>query len=180
MLYYWPKEIPEKDALLTFANTPHIMRFFERYFDVSYPYNKYSQVAVEEFEFGGMENTNCTILTKDILHDKIASIDYTRDIDLVSHELAHQWFGNLVTCADWSNLWLNEGFATYCEALYWESVKGFDELCYKVMKMADGYLEESRRLYKRSIVTRIYKHPDDLFDAHSYDKRSLCFAYVTS
>jgi aminopeptidase N len=170
LLYYWPKEIPEKDALSTFANTPHIMRFFERYFDVSYPYSKYSQVAVEEFEFGGMENTSCTTLTRDILHDKIASIDYTRDVDLISHELAHQWFGNLVTCADWSNLWLNEGFATYCEALYWESVKGFDELCYKVIKMADGYLEESRRLYERSIVTRIYKHPDDLFDAHSYDK----------
>jgi aminopeptidase N len=54
--------------------------------------------------------------------------------------------------------------------LYWESVKGFNEFCYKVIKMADGYLEESRRLYKRPLVTSIYKHPDDLFDAHSYEK----------
>jgi aminopeptidase N len=170
LLYYWPKEIPKKDAMLTFANTPNMIRFFEEYFGIKYPYKKYSQVAVEEFELGGMENTNCTILTKYILHDEIAAIDYTRDIDVVSHELAHQWFGDSVTCRDWSNLWLNEGFATYCELLYWESVKGFNEFCYKVIKMADGYLEESRRLYKRPLVTSIYKHPDDLFDAHSYEK----------
>jgi aminopeptidase N len=156
--------------MLTFANTPNMIRFFEEYFDIKYPYKKYSQVAVEEFELGGMENTNCTILTKYILHDETAAIDYTRDTDVISHELAHQWFGNLVTCREWSNLWLNEGFATYCEALYWENIKGFDEFCYKVMKIADEYLEESRRLYKRPLVARIYKHPDDLFDAHSYEK----------
>src|SRR5215211_3272076 len=140
------------------------------FFVIKYPYKKYSQVAVEEFELGGMENTSCTTLTKYLLHDEIAAIDYTRDIDVVSHELAHQWFGDLVTCRDWSNIWLNEGFATYCETLYWESIKGFDEFCYKVMKIADEYLEESRRLYKRPLVTTIYKHPDDLFDSHSYEK----------
>ena len=170
LIYYWPKEIPKKDAMLTFANTPNMMRFFEEYFGMKYPYKKYSQVAVEEFELGGMENTSCTTLTKYLLHDEIAAIDYTRDIDVVSHELAHQWFGDLVTCRDWSNIWLNEGFATYCETLYWESIKGFDEFCYKVMKIADEYLEESRRLYKRPLVTTIYKHPDDLFDSHSYEK----------
>jgi aminopeptidase N len=170
LVYYWPKEISKKDAMLTFTNTPNIMRFFEEYFGTKYPYKKYVQIAVEEFEFGGMENTSCTTLTKYILHDKITAIDYTRDIDVVSHELAHQWFGDLVTCRDWSNIWLNEGFATYCEILYWESIKGFDEFCYKVMKIADEYLEESRHLYKRPLVTRIYKHPDDLFDAHSYEK----------
>jgi aminopeptidase N len=170
LLYYWPKEIPKKDAMLTFVNTPNIIKFFEEYFGIKYPYKKYSQVAVEEFELGGMENTNCTTLTKYILHNEIAAIDYSRDIDIISRELAHQWFGDLVTCRDWSNLWLNEGFATYCEMLYWESIKGFDEFCYKVIKMADEYLEGSRCLYKRPLVTRIYKHPDDLFDTHSYEK----------
>ena len=82
---------------------------------------------------------SCTIITRYILHDEIhCTIDYTRDIDVISHELAHQWFGDLVTCTDWSNIWLNEGFATYCETLYLESIKGFDEFCYKVMKIADG------------------------------------------
>lgn len=73
---------------------------------------------MEEFELGGMENTSCTTLTKYILHNDIAAIDYTRDIDVNSHELAHQWFGDLITCRDWADIWLNEGFATYCEALY--------------------------------------------------------------
>jgi aminopeptidase N len=170
LLYYWPEEISKKDAMLTFSNTPNMIRFFEEYFGVKYPYKKYAQVAVEEFELAGMENTSCTTLTKYILHDEIAAIDYTKDIEVISHELAHQWFGNLVTCRDWSNIWLNEGFATYCEALYWESTKGFDEFCYKVFKIADEYLEESERLYKRPIGTRVYKHPDELFDAHSYEK----------
>jgi aminopeptidase N len=88
--YYWPSEIPKKDAMLTFINTPKIMKFFEGYFGLKYPYKRYSQVAVEEFELGGMENTSCTTLTKYILHNEIAAIDYTRDIDVISHELAHQ------------------------------------------------------------------------------------------
>jgi aminopeptidase N len=170
LLYYWPKEIPKEEAMLTFATTPNMIRFFEKYFGMNYPYKSYSQVAVEEFELGGMENASCTTLTKNLLHDGIAAIDYTRDIEVISHELAHQWFGDLVTCRDWSNLWLNEGFATYCEVLYWESVKGPDYFCYKVIKIADEYFDESKRLYKRALVTRIYKHPDDLFDAHSYEK----------
>jgi aminopeptidase N len=170
LLYYWPQEIPKKDAMLTFASTPNIIRFLEEYFGIKYPYKKYSQVAVEEFELAGMENSSCTTLTKDILHDRIAATDYTRDIEVISHELAHQWFGNLVTCRDWSNIWLNEGFATYCEVLYWERIKGFDEFCYKVIKIADEYFEECKRLYKRPIGTRVYKQPDDLFDAHSYEK----------
>ena len=70
LLYYWPKEISKKDAMLTFANTADMMRFFEEYFGMKYPYKKYSQVAVEEFESSGMENTSRTTLTKYILHDE--------------------------------------------------------------------------------------------------------------
>jgi aminopeptidase N len=172
LFYYWPKEISREDAMLTFANTPNIMRLFEEYFGIRYPYKKYSQVSVEQFEFAGMENTNCTTLTESILHDKSAAIDYIHDIEVLAHELAHQWFGNLVTCKDWSNVWLNEGFATYFEVLYWESIKGSDEFYYRIMKLADEYLEESRQKYKRPLVTRTYKYPDELLDAHSYQKGS--------
>jgi aminopeptidase N len=69
-------------------------------------------------------------------------------------------------------IWLNEDFTTYCEALYWESIRGFDDFCYKVIKTADEYLEETRTRYERPLVTESYKHPDDLFDAHSYKKGS--------
>ena len=91
--------------------------------ETNYPYEKYWQIAVEKFEFGGMENTNCTTLTSDILHDERASLDYSRDIIIVAHELAHQWFGDLITCKDWSHIWLNEGFASYFEVLYWKHKK---------------------------------------------------------
>ncbi|TMI57439.1 M1 family metallopeptidase, partial [Candidatus Bathyarchaeota archaeon] len=89
------------------------------YFGVKYPYPKYAQVVVSDFIFGGMENITATTLTDTTLHDKRAHLDFTSD-DLVAHELAHQWWGDLITCRDWSHAWLNEGFATYSEVLFKE------------------------------------------------------------
>ena len=89
--YYWPTNIPKNyDPMLTFGETPQIIKFFENYLDTEYPYEKYWQVAVNKFEFGGMENTSCTTLTPNILHDERVSLDYSRDIIVVAHELAHQ------------------------------------------------------------------------------------------
>ena len=119
MQYYVPAD-RKLDAPRTFEHTPEMLEFFEEYLGTKYPFEKYSQVAVQDFVYGGMENSSCTTLTMDTLHDKKAHLDFTSDY-LVSHELAHQWFGDLVTCRDWQHVWLNEGFATYCEALYWEA-----------------------------------------------------------
>ncbi len=168
--YYWPEDIPEENAMLTFSETPQMIRFFEEYFDIKYPFQKYAQVAVDNFEFGGMENLSCTTLTRGILHDKKTALDYKNDILLIAHELAHQWFGNMVTCKDWSHIWLNEGFATYCESLYIENSRGRDEFHYGLIESTDVYFEEANESYARPIVTNIYKHPDELFDAHSYEK----------
>jgi aminopeptidase N len=176
--YYWPKDIEDHyDPMLTFADTPNIMRIFKEYFGVDYPFEKYSQVAVDNFDFGGMENASCTTLTRSILHDKRASLDYTFDLFDVSHELSHQWFGDLVTCKEWSHIWLNEGFATFCEALSWEKYwqgkninKKDDEYNYKILQTADRYFSEASSKYKRAIVTNIYKYPEELFDDHSYRK----------
>lgn len=159
----------KQDAMRSFAQTPKMIKFFEEYLGVKYPYEKYAQVAVQDFVYGGMENSSCTTLTLDTLHDKKAHLDFTSDY-LVSHELAHQWFGDLVTCRDWQHIWLNEGFATYCEALYWEASRGSDEFQYYVMQTADDYFEEAGTRYMRPIVTKVYKHPDDLFDRHTYEK----------
>ncbi|HEX7142716.1 MAG TPA: M1 family metallopeptidase [Nitrososphaeraceae archaeon] len=179
--YYWPNDISKIDAMRTFADTPKIIKFFEIYLDTKYPYSKYWQVIVDKFEYGGMENTSCTTLTRNILHDERASLDYSRDIVIVAHELAHQWFGDLITCKDWSDIWLNEGFADYFESLYWghrhtkkyEKKKTNDEFLYQIIQKIDTYMEEASTLYKRPIVTNLYKHPDELFDAHSYEKGGL-------
>jgi aminopeptidase N len=170
--YYWPLDMPENNAMLTFGETPSIMKFFEDYFGVKYPYEKYSQVTVEDFELGGMENTSCTTLTKNILHDEKVLPDYVNDVLVVVHELAHQWFGDLVTCKDWSNIWLNEGFASYSEALYWQESRKENKFLFMVHQDMARYLEEATKSYKRPIVTRVFKHPDELFDAHSYQKGS--------
>ena len=166
--YYVPVD-RKQDAARSFDQTPKMIKFFEEYLGTKYPYEKYSQVAVQDFVYGGMENSSCTTLTLDTLHDKKAHLDFTSDY-LVSHELAHQWFGDLVTCRDWQHIWLNEGFATYCEALYWEVSRGIDEFQYYVMQTADDYFEEAGTRYMRPIVTKVYKHPDDLFDRHTYEK----------
>ncbi len=170
LYYYCPMEIQMEDAMLTFSETPQMLQFFEEYFGTKFPYQKYSQTAVDDFEFGGMENSSCTTLTRMVLHDKKTSVDYKNDLFLVCHEIAHQWFGDLVTCRDWPHLWLNEGFATYCELLYWESTRGVDEFHYNLIEFSDKYFEEAKNSYKRPIVSKTYKHPDELFDAHSYEK----------
>ncbi|WP_415280836.1 M1 family aminopeptidase [Candidatus Nitrososphaera sp. FF02] len=168
LYYYVPPEMAH-DAKRSFDRTGDMVKFFEEYLGTKYPYEKYSQVCVQDFVYGGMENSSCTTLTLDTLHDKKAHVDYTSDY-LVAHELAHQWFGDLVTCRDWQHIWLNEGFATYCESLYWEASRGTDEFHYYVMQTADDYLEEAASRYVRPIVAKVYKHPDDLFDRHSYEK----------
>jgi len=168
LIYYVPSDMLEY-AELSFKNTKDMMRFFEEYTGVRYPYGKYAQITVDEFIYGGMENINATTLTIDTLHDKRAHIDFTSD-HLVAHELAHQWFGDLVTCRDWQHIWLNESFATYFEALYWLHSRGEDEFNYYIMQYAEEYFDEVSKRYSRPIVTNVYKYADDLFDRHAYEK----------
>jgi aminopeptidase N len=169
LLYYVPYD-RKHHAKLSFEGTSNMMQFFESYFNTNYPYNKYSQVTVEDFEYGGMENTSCTTLEEEILLDEKAYIDDYFTKTVVSHELSHQWFGDLVTCKDWSHIWLNEGFATYCEALYIEHSEGKNEFQYQLRRMARRYFTDACKNYRRPIVTKKYKYPDELFDSHSYQK----------
>ena len=155
----------------SFSKTPDMIRFFNDYLGFRYPYRSYTQVCVKEFIVGGMENVTATFLTEWTLHDDIAHREFSSD-PLVAHELAHQWFGDLVTCKDWSNIWLNESFATYLEALYTRKDKGEDEFVYELYGDLKSYLEEYKR-YSRPIVMRVYRDPDELFDAHSYPKGAL-------
>jgi aminopeptidase N len=182
LLYYWPNRVSKENAMLTFKHTPEMMKLFKQYLSTNYHYDKYSQAAVDEFEDAGMENTSCTTLGSEYLHDEKASHGYKFDKILICHELAHQWFGDLVTCKHWQHIWLNEGFANYFEALYYDKdfinhldgkLEGSykrDEYQYKIRQTADTYFAEANMQYKRPIVTKVYKHPDEMFDSHSYEK----------
>ncbi len=162
----------EADAQRAFGKTPKMIDFFSRRLGVPYAYAKYSQVAAVDFIYGGMENTSSTTQTALTLHDERAHLDFSSD-PLVAHELAHQWFGDLVTCKDWSHAWLNESFATYFEALFKEYDMGPDEFMYELRGNAEAYFDEDRERYRRPLVTRFYKNTNDLFDRHLYEKGSL-------
>lgn len=171
-LYYYVPKGRLDDVKRSFSRTPDIIRFYNRYFGVKYPYPQYTQVCVSEFIAGGMENTTITILTDRTLHDEKAHIDFESE-PLVAHEAVHQWFGDLITMKDWGHLWINESFATYLQSVYTRHWKGDDEFIYELIKDLDRYLNEYGSRYSRPIVVRVYKYPNELFDAHSYPKGAL-------
>ena len=175
IVYYSPPG-REEDTRRAFGKTPRMVQFFAENIGVPYPWDKYSQVTVEDFIFGGMENTSATTMTDSLLHDERAHLDYSTD-SIVAHELAHQWWGDLLTCRDWSQGWLNEGFATYFDLLFKEYDLGVDEFRYALYQDATSYIVESGG-YRRPIVSNLYNQPVDLFDRHLYEKGGLVLHMV--
>ncbi len=168
-VYYYVLPGRESDGERAFGDTPRMIATFEAKIGTPYPYARYSQIAVTDFIFGGMENTSATTQTDRTLHDARAHLDFSSD-PLVSHELAHQWFGDLLTCRDWSQAWLNEGFATYFECVWREADLGYDEYLYDVFGCVSRYLEEDSDRYRRPIVCNRYRDPIEIFDRHLYEK----------
>lgn len=170
---YYCEKGREDDIKRAFGKTPKMLEFFSRKIGVKYPYEKYAQVAVWDFVYGGMEHTTCTTQMDCVLFDKRAEKEgpYLSE-SLAAHELAHQWFGDLVTCKHWSHAWLNESFATYFDALFAEHDLGYDEFNYEMYRNLASYLDEDTQKYRRSIVTNLFKNPSDIFDRHLYQKGS--------
>jgi aminopeptidase N len=167
-VYYYGPKGREADLQRSLSATPALIDFFSKTIGVPYPFGRYSQIFVSDFIFGGMENTSATTLTAEAMLDERAAID--QDIDyLVAHELAHQWWGDLVTCREWPEAWLNEGFATYFEYIWRTHSRGRDEADIDLLGDLDGYLDEAGE-YQRPIVCRQFEEPIDLFDRHLYEK----------
>lgn len=123
-----------------FGRTKEMLKVFEEITGVNYPFPKYDQTIVSAFEFGGMENITATTMSdRDIFLINNPLFEGTV-VDLVSHELAHSWFGNMVTCKNWAELWLNEGFATFMEAAFREKMFGRQNYILKIHADAEQYL----------------------------------------
>lgn len=148
-----------------FKNTPKMLEYFSTKIGVEYPWDKYAQVCCYGFG-GGMENTSATTMREMMLRDERSFTDDDED-GLIAHELAHQWWGDLLTCKDWAHLWLNEGFASYFEALWDEHNLGADEFACNMHGKARGAIEGGR---EKPIVDRRYESPDAQFDSRAYPK----------
>ena len=165
--YYVPKGL-KHTIEPTFGHTRDMITFFSKRFGVRYPWDKYAQVVVEQFVAGGMENTSATTLTKSILADKRSLLDGPSD-DVVSHELAHQWWGDMLTCRDWAHIWLNEGWASFAEVLWDEHSQGRDAGSWNLMQTSVGAMSVFGTK-GRPIVDRYYDNPDSMFDSRVYPK----------
>ncbi len=143
--YLYPGK--EEMAQKAFGGTKDMMRVYEELTGIAYPYNKYDQTIVGSFNFGGMENITATTMADTEIF--FADINPRIVGDLVSHELAHSWFGNLVTCKNWAELWLNESFATYMEAAFREKMYGREDYLWKVTADAQAFITYQARSGKQ-------------------------------
>jgi aminopeptidase N len=166
--YYVPEEEKDK-AAATFGDTPAMLEFFERAIGVAYPWDQYAQAVVEDFIAGGMENTSATTMNRAILTDELNRIDSSAN-SIVAHELAHQWFGDLLTCRDWSHMWLNEGFATYFDWLWHEEAEGFDSFQWRRFNSMKSILAQETKPDVPPVVYNEYKHAGQMFSYRSYQK----------
>lgn len=162
---YWVDPRYKERVARSFRNTTRMLDFFSDAIGVEYPWARYAQICCEGFG-GGMENTSATTLGNRALHDERSFLDSNAD-SLISHEMAHQWWGDLLTCRDWAHIWLNEGFASYFEALWAEHDLGADEFAYNMDRKARGARRGGK---KRPIVDRAYDHPRSMFDSRAYPK----------
>ncbi|MDQ3019700.1 MAG: M1 family metallopeptidase [Bacteroidota bacterium] len=137
---YVDQNVSLDDAKYSFRNTIKMAEVFSDKFQYRYPWNKYAQVVVEDYIYGGMENTTATVLNKRALYSPEIENDYSSD-PLISHELGHQWWGDLTTCRNWSEMWLNESFATFSTSIWKENYYGDDEYDYDILINGDDALK---------------------------------------
>jgi aminopeptidase N len=157
-----------------FGRTPQMIEFFSNKFQYDFPWDNYKQVTVYDFVAGAMENTTLSVFHEGLMynHGDILDKNFGED-PIIAHELVHQWFGDLVTSESWSQLTLNESFAAYGEYLWIENWNGKDDAAVVWYNKYQNYIREYTYKEAESIVQNYYDTPQEIFDAHRYDKGAI-------
>jgi aminopeptidase N len=165
--YYVEKEY-EPHAKAIFGDTREMIEFFSTRLGVPYAWPKYSQIAVRDYVSGAMENTSATLHGDfSVYQTTRETIDGKKGNDVIAHELFHQWFGDLVTSESWSNLPLNESFATYGEYMWNEFKFGRDLADHHHLASRSGYIFSEGEV---NLIRFEYEGREDMFDNFSYNK----------
>ena len=167
--YYVEKEY-EPHAKAIFGKTKKMIDFYSKKLGVPYAWPKYSQIVVRDYVSGAMENTTATLHGDFVCYQTTREmIDNAKGESTIAHELFHQWFGDLASCESWSNLTLNESFATYGEYLWAEFENGRDAADDEHADSGFGYWTSAERK-QVDLVRFDYENREDMFDAFSYNK----------
>ncbi|RYE23027.1 MAG: hypothetical protein EOP51_11705, partial [Sphingobacteriales bacterium] len=173
---YYVEQDYEPYARDMFKNTPAMIEYFSGITGVAYPWNKYNQVVVRDYVSGAMENTSASLFGEFMNQTKRELDDYGSE-DVVAHELFHQWFGDYVTAESWSNLTLNESFASYGENLWRRHKYGDASADIQCSDELEKYLQYTKR-QDPPLLRFYYDDKEQMFDRVSYEKGGAILYYL--
>jgi aminopeptidase N/puromycin-sensitive aminopeptidase len=177
---------PDKVQLGKYAleSAQHILKYYNRYYDAKYPFKKLDIVAVPDFEAGAMENTAAIFYRETLLliPENASVVQHQEVYSVLAHEMAHQWFGDLVTMQWWNDIWLNEGFATWMATKPMKEWKpewraDLDEVSESIKARNTDSLRSTRPIRQRAETS---SEINELFDAIAYEKTAAVLRMIES
>jgi aminopeptidase N len=179
--------VPENKPYLGFAETAaeNILKFYDKYYAIKYPFKKLDVIALPDFSAGAMENTAAITYREELLliNEQTASIGQRKlVVDVLAHEMAHQWFGDLVTMKWWNDIWLNEGFATWMSKKPAEAWKPEWNVTMDEVQDSGAALDTDKIAGIRAIRTDAVTPAEieALFDGIAYDKTGAVLRMIES